>query len=84
MDARRVENDLKRKGLDPHLAYDPASPYFLGDPKRIAKWSSSMQQDCKPAASFRAIKPALGNLCCQPSPSLPKKTLPAPKVGDVK
>ena len=45
MDARRVETDLKRKGLDPHLAYDPASPYFLGDPKRIAKWSSSMQQD---------------------------------------
>jgi hypothetical protein len=45
MDARRVENDLKKKGLDPHLAYDPASPYFLGDPKRISKWSTSMQQD---------------------------------------
>jgi hypothetical protein len=51
MDARRVEADLKKKGLDPHLAYDPASPYFLGDPKRIAKWSSSMQQDLQERAT---------------------------------
>lgn len=45
MDARRVEADLKRKGQDPHSAYDPASPNFLGKPDRIAKWSSNMQQD---------------------------------------
>lgn len=45
MDARRVEADLKKKGLDPHLAYDPSSPYFLGKPDRIQKWQQSMQQD---------------------------------------
>jgi hypothetical protein len=51
MDARRVEADLRKKGLDPHLAYDPASPYFLGDPKRLQKWSSSMQQDLSTMAT---------------------------------
>ncbi len=44
-DARRMENMLRGKGLDPHLAYDPSSEYFLGKPARIAKWASSMQQD---------------------------------------
>ncbi len=55
MDARRVENDLRKKGLDPHLAYDPASPYFLGDPKRISKWSSSMQQDLSTMAAPKSV-----------------------------
>lgn len=45
MDARRVETDLRRKGLDPHLAYDPSSEYFLGKPERVAKWVGSMQSD---------------------------------------
>lgn len=54
MDARRVENDLRKKGLDPHLAYDPASEYFLGKPQRIAKWSASMQQDLQTQATTPA------------------------------
>jgi hypothetical protein len=71
MDARRVENDLKRKGLDPHLAYDPASPYFLGKPERIAKWSSSMQQDLTTMSSTPA----------KPVAAPPK---PVPQVGEVR
>lgn len=51
MDARRVENDLRKKGLDPHLAYDPASPHFLGKPERVQKWQSSLQQDLQTRAS---------------------------------
>ena len=51
MDARRVENDLQRKGLDPHLAYDPSSQYFLGKPDRLSKWQSNMQQDLQTRAS---------------------------------
>lgn len=42
-DARRVEQDLKSKGLDPHLAYDPSSEYFIG--KMVPKWRGSMQGD---------------------------------------
>lgn len=44
-DARRMESMLKQKGLDPHLAYDPSSEYFLGRNERIAKWAGGMQQD---------------------------------------
>lgn len=46
-DARRMESTLKAKGLDPHLAYDPSSEYFLGKPERVAKWAQSMQQDLR-------------------------------------
>jgi hypothetical protein len=45
VDARRMEGFLKQKGLDPHLAYDPASEYFLGRPERLGKWQQSMQMD---------------------------------------
>lgn len=61
MDARRVETDLKRKGLDPHLAYDPASPYFLGDPKRITKWSQNLQQDLTTLAAPKSVNLTAGN-----------------------
>lgn len=44
-DARRMEGMLRSKGLDPHLAYDPASEYFLGRTERLSKWQSSMQVD---------------------------------------
>lgn len=54
MDSRRVEADLRRKGLDPHLAYDPASEYFLGKPERTAKWAGSMQQDLQTKATTPA------------------------------
>lgn len=42
-DARRVEQDLKQRNLDPHLAYDPQSEYFVG--KMVRKWAGSMQTD---------------------------------------
>jgi hypothetical protein len=61
MDARRVETALKAKGLDPHLAYDPASPYFLGDPKRISKWSTSMQQDLSTMAAPKSVNLTAGD-----------------------
>jgi hypothetical protein len=51
MNARRMEQDLRKKGLDPHLAYDPASEYFIGKPERLAKFSGSMQDDLATRAS---------------------------------
>jgi hypothetical protein len=79
MDARRVENDLRKKGLDPHLAYDPSSQYFLGDPKRVAKWAGNLQQDLDTRATF---KERFGNLPAaqQEAPKAP----PPPKVGEVR
>ena len=44
-DARRMEAMLRQKGLDPHLAYDPSSEYFMGRPQRLQKWQQSMQMD---------------------------------------
>lgn len=79
MDARRMETFLRQKGLDPHEAYDPASQYFLGKPERTAKWASSMQQDLHENASF---KDRFGNL--PPAQPLVPKTLPPPKVGEIK
>ena len=51
MDARRTEAALKQKGLDPHLAYDPASEYFIGKPERLQKYKGSMQSDLQDRAS---------------------------------
>lgn len=42
MDARRQEDTLRKKGLDPHLAYDPRSEYFLGRPEVINKNRASL------------------------------------------
>ncbi|WP_407194396.1 hypothetical protein [Bradyrhizobium sp. STM 3566] len=53
-DARRMESMLRSKGLDPHLAYDPSSEYFLGRPQRLQKWQQSMQMDLQ----LRAEGPA--------------------------
>lgn len=57
MDARRMEGMLRQKGLDPHLAYDPSSEYFLGKPERIAKWAQSMHQDLQTRAETPAAAP---------------------------
>lgn len=43
MDARRQEGEMRRKGLDPHLIYDPRSEYFFGKPANIMKYHVSMQ-----------------------------------------
>lgn len=58
MDARRVEAQLRAKGLDPHLAYDPSSEYFIGKPGMISKWSGSMQGDLADKAAGGPPKPA--------------------------
>lgn len=57
MDARRIEADLRRKGLDPHLAYDPSSEYFIGKPANIMKWAGSMQQDVQEKVEAAAAGP---------------------------
>ena len=57
-DARRMEGMLKQKGFDPHLAYDPASEYFLGRPERLAKWQQSMQVDLQTRAEGPAAATA--------------------------
>ena len=54
MDARRTEQFLRSKGLDPHLAYDPSSEHFFGKPGNIGKYQGSMQGDL----STRATEPA--------------------------
>jgi hypothetical protein len=40
--ARRVEEDLRKQGKDPHLAYDPSSPEFFG--KQLPKYRASLQE----------------------------------------
>lgn len=54
IDARRTENVLRAKGLDPHLAYDPASEYFLGRNERLQKYQGSMQYDLSTQATTPA------------------------------
>jgi hypothetical protein len=54
MDARRMEADLRKKGLDPHLIYDPSSEHFLGKPERIARYAGSMQSDLSTKAETPA------------------------------
>lgn len=41
--ARRMEDDLKRQGKDPHGLYDPSSPDFFGKPANIMKYRASLQ-----------------------------------------
>jgi hypothetical protein len=66
-DARRVEQDLKQKGLDPHLAYDPTSEYFLG--KKVGKWRGSMQSDLETKATEpAAARPPVTNPDARPEP----------------
>lgn len=57
MYARRVEQQLRSKGLDPHLAYDPTSEYFVGKPALIQKYQGDMQSDLKTVAGARSTEP---------------------------
>lgn len=41
-DARRQEQDLRARGIDPHSLYDPQSQYFLGKPDRIGAYRPSL------------------------------------------
>lgn len=52
--ARRVEANLRSKSLDPHLAYDPTSEYFVGKPALIQKYQGDMQADLKAVATRQA------------------------------
>lgn len=72
-DARRMENMLRQKGLDPHLAYDPASEYFLGRPERMQKWQQSMQVDLQTRAQAPAPAAAASET--------PRPDIPAPLRG---
>lgn len=44
-DARRMEEELRKAGKDPHDLYDPASPDFLGAPKKLSKYKFSLQDE---------------------------------------
>lgn len=59
MDARRVEGDLRKKGLDPHLAYDPTSEYFMGKPANLLKYQGSLQQDLSTKAATPSTPPKM-------------------------
>lgn len=71
MGARHVESYLRTKGLDPHLAYDPASEYFVGKQDRIAKWAGSMQTDLE----VKAAQP--GTMAQQPEATEKNAAIPA-------
>jgi len=58
MDARRREEDLRKKGLDPHLLYDPGSEYFFGKPNAIGKYRVSLQD----ATNYQAALDKGGNI----------------------
>jgi hypothetical protein len=45
MDARRMEDDLRKKGQDPHSLYDPSSPNFFG--RGLSKYQVSLQDALK-------------------------------------
>lgn len=55
--ARRMEEDLRKAGKDPHLLYDPASPEFFGRPANIIKYRASLQDSQKYQKEL-GIKPA--------------------------
>lgn len=58
MYARAEEEDLKRKGLDPKLVYDPRSEYFFGAPANLAKFQSSLQQQMTQPVAKATAAPA--------------------------
>lgn len=70
MDARRLEQELRKAGKDPHLAYDPSSEYFFGNPKRLQKFQGSMQGDLtdKAASPSSPAKVTEGNDTGPPAP----------------
>jgi len=43
MGARQQEEAIRKKGLDPHLVYDPRSEYFFGKPANLAKYQKPIQ-----------------------------------------
>lgn len=61
MDARRQESDLRAKGLDPTLTYDPRSEYFFAKPENIAKYYVSAQEAMKYKKTFETIRNAPRN-----------------------
>lgn len=67
-DARRQEQTLQQKGVDPHLLYDPTSQYFLGKPANIGSYRPSLADKTayesqlkadrnRPAANGAPVKP---------------------------
>lgn len=71
MDARRQEEDLRKKGLDPHLAYDPRSEYFMGKPANIAKYQGSMQADLDTRATTPNLPAKVTEGGAPPEPPAP-------------
>lgn len=62
MDARRMESDMRKKGLDPNLVYDPTSEYFFGKPGNIVKYRVSMQDKLNYKKDIAAAEKANKNL----------------------
>lgn len=61
-DARRLESDLRKKSLDPHLVYDPRSEYFIGKPENLAKYHVSLQEGMNYQKSLEGGKGPTPNL----------------------
>lgn len=57
-DAMRQEQNLRKKGIDPHELYDPRSPHFFGNPKNLDKYRQqvSLQEQMK-AGAKNVVKP---------------------------
>lgn len=85
--ARRMEEDLKKQGKDPHALYDPSSPDFFGKPANIMKYRASLQDSLtyqkdisKPGAAAPTFTPPPN---WQYSPSRQQYRDPSGKVYDV-
>ena len=63
-DARRQEQVLRSKGIDPHSLYDPSSEYFLGKPANIGSYRPSLADKAAYEAQLKADakRPASVNL----------------------
>lgn len=56
--ARRMEDNLRKAGQDPHSLYDPSSPNFFGKPANIMKYRATMQDSAAYQASISAAPSA--------------------------
>lgn len=79
-DARRQEQVLRAKGIDPHSLYDPSSEYFLGKPDRIGSYRPSLADKAAFDAQLKADakRPASVNLTADGSTVTGIQTLEIP------
>jgi hypothetical protein len=51
-----MEDVLRKKGLDPHLVYQPESEYFFGRSANLMKYRPSLQEKAHWDAQQKAVR----------------------------